>query len=229
MQVNLDIIWNQTSLFTFYENDTILSLIHEKFIEMADLNSKCDICRKIIDVPENSGSDLRLVLVVTFEFNPDCDYGLALAKVADMRDKTIEIHFNHTAVLTLSVRSDEQPATAYYSEMLQSVPFYKDYFPCAVDFWLSLDDITCPRIQLNYAERELFSQAQNREKDMFASFFIGSGTEQNITRVSACLDTYTSAMSLNHAPLSYSKLSVQMLLVPFLKFVLAVIKLYSNK
>ena len=227
VQVYLDVIWNQTSLFTFNEHETISSVIYERFLELADLNSKCEICRKIIDVPENSGSDLRLVLVITFEFKPDCEYGLVLAKVADTRGKKIEIHINRTAVLTLLVRSDEQPPTVYTSERIQIVPFYKTYFPCHVDFRLLFDDITCPRIELNYAEIELFSQSQNKEKDIFASFFIGSGTEQNMTRVPVCLDTYISAMSFNCATLSYGKWSVQILLVQF--FILAVIKIYSNK
>ena len=203
--------------------DTIWSLVFAKFIELADLKSNCEICQKIIYLTGSSEPDL--VLAFTFRFNLQCEYGLALAKVADMRGKVIQTHINHTVTVTLFVRSDKQPPTW---QRLNIVFYDTDTSPakCISDFTLSFEEITCPKIELIYTDIELFPPAKNKEKDIFATFFVGSGSEQNVTRVSVCLDNYISAMTLNCAPLSYRKKSVQMLLIQL--FVLAVISV-SNK
>ena len=218
----LDILWNQTSLFTFHGQDTIWSLIFAQFIEIAGLKLNCDICQKVIYLTESSEPDL--VLALTFKFNLQCEYGLALAKVADMRGKVIEIHINHTVTVTLFVRSDKISPTWQWLNMV----FY-DTTPaeCIPHFTLSFEEITCPKIELINTDFELFPPAKSKERDIFTTFFMGSGSEQNVTRVSVCLDNYISAMTLNCAPLSYRKKSVQMLLIQL--FVLAVIKVYSNK
>ena len=215
----LDIIWNKTSLTTFHEHNTIWSLIYAQFVELADLNPNCEICRKRIYLAENSDPDL--ILVVTFKFSSECEYGLALAQAADMRGKVIVTHINRTLTVTLFVRSDKQAPKWQHSHTVLS------YNPngCEANFMFSFDDITCPRIELIYAEKELFSPVKNKEKDIFASFFMASGEEQNVKRVSVCLDDYISAMSaVNCAPLYNGKFSVQTLLAEL--SVHAVIKLY---
>ena len=216
MEFYLDIIWNQTSLFTFHRRGIIWSLIYEQFIELADLNSNCEVCHKRIHLTVNSDPDL--VLNVTFKFNSECEYGLVLAKMADMRGKVIEIHINRTVTVTLFVRSDKQPPKWQKS---QTVLYHND---CNSHFTLSFDDIFCPRIELIYTEIELFPDEDNK-KDIFGSFFMGSEAEQNVTRVFVCLDNYISATSaVNSAPLYNGNFSVQMLLIQL--FLHAVIKLY---
>lgn len=140
-----------------------------------------------------------------------------------MRDKVIETHVNRTVTVTLLVRSDKQPPkwqqleTVFYDPVVRPTT-------CVPYFTLSFDDITCPKIELIYTDTELFPPAKNKEKDIFASFFMGSGSEQNITRVTVCLDNYISAMSRNCALLSYRRKSIQMLLIQL--FVLKVTRIY---
>ena len=214
VQFYLNIMWNQTSIFPFQNNDTMWSVIYAQFLELADINTKCEVCKKIIDLTENTDSDL--ILVVTFKFNLECDFRLALAKVAGMQGKLIEIHINGAVVLTLLVLSGKQPSKLYESEGLQTV-LYHSHGACDPSYALSFDDITCPRLMLKYSEIQVITHTGNKEKDIFASFFMGNMTEQNMTRVSVCLDDYVSAMSLNRASTSdYSKMDVQVMLMQLL-------------
>ena len=224
IQFYLDIVRNQTDLLTDHENDTIWNMIYAQFMELADLNSNCEVCQKMIDLAENSTS--TLVLVITFKFNPECDYSLALAKVAYMRGKLIEIHNNGAVVLTLFVQSDKQPYKVYKQQSLQTV-MHHNPSNCVPSSTLPFDDITCPHVMLNHTEIELLSHTENTKKEIFAAFFMGNGTEQNVARVSVCLDNYISSMSVNQVQPSFDKTGVQMMLTEAL--VTFVIKVYSNK
>ena len=194
----LDLIWNQTSLFTDYGQNYIGKEIYTRFIELLDLNSNCRFCQQRLDLTEeNSTSDL--ILLVSLAIESGCDYALLLTKLADMRDKTIEVDINRTTVLTLLVRSDKQPPkeTTYVGP---KTIFWRGFGFCRAFQWLLFDDMTCPRLELYKRELELFSPNDKKKRDAFASFFTSNGTEQNLTKVFVCLDTYISVMSqLNDA------------------------------
>lgn len=194
-----------------FDNNTIWNVTYAQFIETVGLNSNCEVCQKIIDMNDNSTSDL--ILVVTLKFNSMCDYGLALTKLADMQGRVIEVRYNRTTVLTLLVQSDKQPSTLLSWPGSQNI-FYDKHGNCKAGNTLSFDDIACPRLELNYAELEMFSLTKNQERDIFASFFLDTGSDQNVTKVSVsvCLDKYISVMSqLNQAASSDDKVAVQVL------------------
>ena len=211
----LDVIQNQTSLFTDLEIGSIGEAVFSNFIELLDLNSNCKHCRKNIDIAENNSSS-DFILTVTLEVKQGCHYDLVLKKLIDMRDKVVKAVFNRTTILTLSVRSDKQPSTSGPEPI-----FERNLDSCWVVYTLSFEDMTCPRIDLNYAELETFSHSDKKGKDAFASFFRGNGTEKSVTRVPVCLDTYISVMSkINSALPTYGKMTIQFL--PALLYLLTI-------
>ena len=203
VQYYLDVIWNPDGLFTDY-----VYYISTQFLELLDLSSGCNVCRKMIDMTEGNKSASDLILVIAAEFSAKCDYGLALTQLVNIRGKTIEVHIDGKAALTILVRSDKQPIPFLLQGSFQTLFMDSSCFP---DYTLLFEEMICPRLELNYTELELFSNTKHREKDIFASFFRNSETQENITRVSVCLETYLAAMSLNRANLSDRKTTLPML------------------
>ena len=206
VQYYLDVIWNPDGLFTDYA-----VYIYTKFMELVDLDSDCDVCRKMIDITKGNESASELILVVTVEITAKCDYGLALTQLASIRGKEIEVHENGVAVLALLVRSDEQPMIKISQGSFQTI--YFESSNCDPDYALLFEDMICPRLELSYTELELFPETKLREKDIFSSFFGSNKTQENVSRVSVCLETYFSAMSFNRAEPSDGKMTQLMLLV----------------
>ena len=201
VQYYLDVIWNPDGLITDYG-----TYISTQFLELLDLNSDCSICRKMIEM--TGGNESALIFVVTVKFNAKCDYGLALTQLVNIRGKEIEVHINGLAVLTLLVRSDEQPISKIIHPSFQTIYFDSS---CKPDHALLFDDMICPRLELSFTELELFPETKLREKDIFASFFMSNEIQENVSRVSVCLETYFSAMSLNRAKLSDCKITLLIL------------------
>ena len=206
VQYYLDVIWNPDGLFINY-----ISYIFTQFIELVDqtVSSDCNVCRKMIDIAERNESASELIGVVGVEINAKCDYGLALTQLVSIRGKEIDVHINGLTVLTLLVRSDEQPVSKIRHGIIQK----GDSVKCKPNYMYALlfEDIKCPRLELHYTELELFSKTKTREKDIFASFFRSSEKQKDVSKVSVCLETYFSEMSLNRAQLSDCKSNVLIL------------------
>ena len=203
VQYYLDVIWNPDGLITDYSN-----YISTQFLELLDLNSDCTICQKIIETTGGNKLASALIFVVTVKFNAKCDYGLALTQLVNIRGKEIEVHINGLAVLTLLVRSEEQPISKIIHKSSQTIYFDSS---CTPDYALLFEDMICPRLELNHTELELFSELKLKEKAIFASFFRNSEIQENVSRVSVCLETYFSAMSLNRANLFDCKITLLIL------------------
>ena len=203
VQYYLDVIWNPDGLITDYVNH-----VSTQFLELLDLNTDCIICRKMIEMTGGNESASALIFVVTVKFNAKCDYGLALTQLVNIRGKEIEVHINGLAVLTLLVRSDEQPKSIIIHQSLQTIYFESS---CTPAYALLFEEMICPRLELKSTELELFSETKLREKDIFASFFRRSGIQENVSRVYVCLETYFSAMSLSRAKLSDCKVTLLIL------------------
>ena len=221
VQYYLDMIRNQTHLFTDYGQDYIWQELFTRLTELVDVNSNCRLCQKRLDsTEENSTSDF--IFIVIIKIKSGCDYGLLLTKLADMQDKAIEIVINSTTVLTILVRSGVQPSTLSMHAGPQTIfSRYSDY--CTAAYLLSFDDINCPRFEIHYKELEILSPSDKKEREAFASFFIRNGTEKNVTRVFVCLDTYMSVMSQPNNAMD----TVDKKTMPFLQTILFVLMLIS--
>ncbi|MEW8546852.1 MAG: hypothetical protein AB2693_25335, partial [Candidatus Thiodiazotropha sp.] len=205
VQYYLDVIWNPDGLFTDYAY-----YIFERFLELVNLNPDCDICRKMIDMTKGKESESELILVIALNFTTKCDYNLALRQLSNMRGKVIEVRVNGASVLTLLVRSDEQPTSDIRQGSLRTI-FFPRSMRCSADYTLFFEEMICPHVELQYTELELLSQAKTREKDIFASFFKGSWPQQTVSKVHVCLETYISVMSLNCALPTEGKMTLQIL------------------
>ena len=207
MEYCLDTIANSASPITNYGSDVIGKLIYLQFLKLLNLTAGCEICQiQIYDYTEGIKSMSVLSFVVAVQFTPECDYGLAFAKLSNMRGKLIKIDVNETTVLMVSVRSDNYtfPMGTYPKIFEQN--FKKGGRPVTV----SLEDgMTCPRVELTYTDQELFSHSDIKRRIAFASFFVGSGAKETVARVSICLDEYNFAMSqINRAATSDGRMTL---------------------
>ena len=217
IQYGLDMIRNQTSLFTDYGQDYIWQEIFTQFTKLLDLNSNCQFCNQRLETTEeNSTSDFIFEIII--KIKSGCDYGLLLTKLADMQDKAIEIVINSTTVLTILVRSNVQPSIISLYDGPQTI-FSRFLDFCSSVYSLSFDDINCPRFEIHYKDLELLSSSDKKEREAFASFFMRNGTEKNDTRVFVCLDTYMSVMSQPNSAVD----TVDKKTIPFLQTILFVL------
>ena len=189
----LDIIGNSTSLLTNYENHVIGNVIYLKFLKLLNFTANCEVCQiHIFDYTEGIKAMSVLSFAVVVQFTTECDYGLAFAKLSNMRGKLIKIDVNGTTVLMVSVRSDNRT----YPIGIYPLIFERIFIKAGQPVTVSLDnDITCPRVELKYTDLELSSHTDIKKRVVFASFFLGSAAEENVARVSMCLDKYTFVMS----------------------------------
>lgn len=90
-----------------------------------------------------------------------------------MRGKVTEIFINGAAMLELLIRSDKR----LHKERNGNLQIYEsmDTFDrlCTDDFSVAFADMVCPRVELSYAELELFTSTDDQGKYIYASFFTG--------------------------------------------------------
>lgn len=205
----LDIIRHSASPLTNYGNDVIGSVIYLNFLKLLNLTATCEVRRiQIHDRTEGIESLSVLSFAVNVKFTTECDYSLAFAKLSNMRGEVIEIEINGTAVLMVSVRSDNHIFPMGTYPKIFDLYFKKGGLPVTI----SLDDMNCQRVELKYTDLQLFSHSDIKKRSTFASFFLVSTAEETVTRVSVCLDKYTFAMSqINRAAPSHGRMTLHVL------------------
>lgn len=206
---HLDIIWNATRYFSNYGNGAVWKETSLQLLMLLNINSICEISYiLIVNYTEGSTSTPIIGFVIVLELTTECDYGMTFTKLSDMHGKVIEINVDGTAMLKLLVQADKQnyPKHGYH------ILFEHIFKPGEQAITVSLDDMSCPRVELNYLDLELLSYTDIKKRTAFASFFLGSTAEQTDARVVTCLDKYIFVMSqISRAAPSAGKITLQML------------------